>query len=347
MDTSPPTISSRILGCFLGGAVGDALGAPVEFASLGEIRRLHGLDGVTGYVGSEGRFTDDTQMTLFTAEGLIRGRQRWTDRGISNPVSVVRRAYLRWLRTQGEGVDQELDWSQPGWLVSEPILNQRRAPGNTCLSALRSGEMGTPDRPLNDSYGCGGVMRIAPVGFVWDDAFDMGCKLAAITHGHPAGYLSAGAMTQVIADISRGTPIREAVETVLERLRATSRSSEVTEALEEALRAVDSGPPGAEIVEDLGGGWYGYDALAISVYAALTAADFRSGALLAVNHSGDSDSTGSITGQLLGAIHGVEAIPGEWLDQLEGRGVIERLAGDFADCFVDGTVLDYFDYPPN
>ena len=74
-------------------------------------------------------------------------------------------------------------------------------PGNTCLSALRGEEMGELQRPLNNSKGCGGVMRVAPVGLVADDdeqAFNLGCGAAAITHGHPSGYYSAGCFAAII-----------------------------------------------------------------------------------------------------------------------------------------------------
>ncbi|MBK8809431.1 MAG: ADP-ribosylglycohydrolase family protein [Acidobacteria bacterium] len=63
-------------------------------------------------------------------------------------------------------------------------------------------------------------------------------------------------------------------------------------------------------VSVLGGGWVGEEALAISIYCSLVSENDLSGALLlAVNHSGDSDSTGAITGNILGALHGIGAIP--------------------------------------
>ena len=82
---SDPTRRDRILGCLLGGAVGDALGASVEFISWPEIERRFGPGGIQAYApayGGLGRITDDTQMTLFTAEGLIRAQHRLTERGI-------------------------------------------------------------------------------------------------------------------------------------------------------------------------------------------------------------------------------------------------------------------------
>ena len=99
-----PSAVSRFKGCLIGGAVGDALGAPVEFMSLAEIRRKFGPDGITGYSPAYSRIgaiTDDTQMTLWTAEGLLRYHCRGETRGIvpSMP-GMVHRAYLRWLITR-------------------------------------------------------------------------------------------------------------------------------------------------------------------------------------------------------------------------------------------------------
>ena len=95
---------NRIRGCLLGGAIGDALGAPVEFMSAAQIRRRFGPDGIGDYAeayGRRGAITDDTQMTLFTAEGLLRAFVRDTLKGLASFPSVVSHAYLRWLRTQG------------------------------------------------------------------------------------------------------------------------------------------------------------------------------------------------------------------------------------------------------
>ena len=96
---------AHFAGCLLGGAVGDALGAPVEFLSLSEIRARFGPGGIHGFVPAYdrvGAITDDTQMTLFTAEGLIRGDNRAREKGIGGgPIHCVHHAYLRWYETQG------------------------------------------------------------------------------------------------------------------------------------------------------------------------------------------------------------------------------------------------------
>lgn len=192
MSGGTPSLASRRRGCLLGGAIGDALGATVEFWTLSEIRSRLGPSGVTDFLpayGTPGAITDDTQMTMFTAEGLIRAGVRWHERGICHVPSVVWRAYLRWLLTQGHP-PADPDFEPDGWLIGHDLLWSSRAPGQTCLSALRSGVRGTPLERPNDSKGCGGLMRIAPVGLVALRPFQLGCELAALTHGQPTGFLS-------------------------------------------------------------------------------------------------------------------------------------------------------------
>jgi ADP-ribosylglycohydrolase len=316
-------------GCLLGGAVGDALGAPIEFMNLAEIHRHHGLDGVTDLVAGDwpvGSITDDTQMTLFTAEAMVRGRHRFDERGIASAAGVARRAYLRWLHTQGESVPQDL---LDGWLVKVGGLHARRAPGTTCLASLRAGGNGTVESPANDSKGCGGIMRIAPVGLAMRDlAFTTGCEIAAITHGHPTGQLAAGYLADVVAKLVDGTQLRAAACAAADRLGKERAQEETTAAVEKAIALAAKGDPSAARVESLGGGWVAEEALAIGLYCALVARDFAHGVLLAVNHGGDSDSTGSIAGSLLGLVHGEAGIPKHWLERLELREVITQISDD-------------------
>jgi ADP-ribosylglycohydrolase len=333
-------------GCLLGGAVGDALGAPAEFMSLREIRKRFGNDGITKYVPAYGRLgaiTDDTQMTLFTTEGLLRAQCRWSERGICHLPSVLHHAYIRWVHTQGEKSAQGLfTGDDDGWLITLPELHHRRAPGNTCVSALVGAERGTMEKPLNNSKGCGGVMRVAPVGLFAseDEAFELGCELAAITHGHPSGYLAAGTLSLIIAYIVAGKSLETSIEESLTSLQTKPQHQECLTAFQNALslsRDVEA-TVSPETVERLGQGWVAEEALAISLYCSLVAGnDFRKGVSLAVNHGGDSDSTGAITGNILGTLLGRAAIPAEWLEPLELRQEIEDIAGDLLTGFEEGN----------
>ena len=325
---------SRVQGCLLAGAVGDALGAPVEFMTLAEIRQRYGPAGITDLdeaYGRVGAITDDTQMTLFTLEGLLRARCH-AERGWHvDPIASVHHAYLRWLFTQGEpcAARERIDYLH-GWLISVRELHSRRAPGTTCLAALRAGTPGTVDRRINDSKGCGGVMRAAPAGLVdAPDPFELGADLAALTHGHPSGFLSAGALALIIHCIVHDTSIIDAAHNALERLRREPEGEECAARLAHAIKAARSGTPDPGTVERLGAGWVAEEALAIGVYAAVKAdGDLRTGLQIAVNHSGDSDSTGAIAGNILGAALGLGAIPLSWLEVLELRDEIRTLGRD-------------------
>lgn len=325
----------------MGGAVGDALGAPIEFLTLNQIRAQYGLAGLTDYArayGRKGALTDDTQMTLFTAEGLILSNLRDDYARGEQVVEAVYHAYLRWLYTQESHLKDRLFHVHgscsmaDGMLTTHPELFSHRAPGNSCLSALRSGKMGTISAPINNSKGCGGVMRIAPVGLFYKDAsqaFKSGCECAAITHGHACGYLASGVQAAIIAFIMDGESLADAIGASVELLKKWDHHAICSDAIEQALEMHRHGEPSSETVEKLGAGWVAEEALAISLYCALAFQDdFPKGVLLAVNHSGDSDSTGAITGNLLGALLGVKAIPTEWLKALELREVIEEVADD-------------------
>jgi ADP-ribosylglycohydrolase len=333
---------STFRGCLLGGALGDALGAPVEFLRLRDIRARFGTDGVSAlepeYGRNGGAITDDTQMTLFTAEALLRARHRAGCEDLADVAGYGYGAYLRWLRTQGYAAKGTPASEPDGWLVGHHELHAQRGPGDTCLSALRSGRMGTPEAPLNDSKGCGTVMRVAPVGLAAgpDESFGLGCELSAITHGHPSGWLSGGCLAEIVSRVARGEGLRVAAATALARLRDRADGRETVAAVEAALAlAAEPGAPSPERVESLGGGWVAEEALAIGLYAALVAQDVESGLLLAVNHSGDSDSTGAIAGNLLGLVRGETALPERWLARLELRTVLERVADDLWAHFGD------------
>jgi ADP-ribosylglycohydrolase len=246
---------------------------------------------------------------------------------------VVYRAYLRWLDTQ------QLPAPPPrpsGWLAGQAWLYERRAPGNACLSGLSAGRMGTPERPQNpDSKGCGAVMRSAPFGLDpalnAGTAFDLAVECATQTHGHPSGYLAAGAFAAVVRGLLDDRALPDAIDAVLGLLDSVRGGEEVTAALRAATAMVHRAALGPLEVERLGGGWVAEEALAIAVYSALAHPDpgeARRALLLAVNHSGDSDSTASICGNLLGAWHGEVALPPDWVAEVEGRGTIIELADD-------------------
>lgn len=312
---------SRSLGCLLGGAIGDALGASIEFETLAEIRARFGPRGLLDFPESTGSITDDTQMTLFTGEGILRAIASGSDL-----VPSVHRSYLRWLATQG--IQHPLVGELDGSLVGERELWRRRAPGNTCLTALANAQV-LGEAADNDSKGCGTIMRIAPVGLVFDlpQAFELGARLSALTHGHATGILSGAFFAAVVSGLLAGQSLRTSIDQARAELCSRPDAGETLDAIDRALGlAAFEGEPSAERLETLGGGWVAEEALAIALYAALTARDFTHAVLLAVNHSGDSDSTGSLAGNLMGALQGSESLPRTWVDRIELRATIEEIA---------------------
>lgn len=311
----------KFTGCLIGLAAGDALGAAVEFLTDSQIRAHFGDRGILEFTAwrgfPSGAYTDDTQMSLATAAGLLEAARRWRPQSVFDPAPFVYRAYLDWLAAQ-----------------SDPY--QRRAPGHTCLKALESGVMGTIESPINDSKGCGGVMRTAPAGLAFSHsrAFHEGARYASITHGHPSGYLSAGFLSEMISHLRQETPLEDAVALSRQTLLQYPGYEETEAKISQAERLAAGGAEPQVAIKHLGDGWVGEEALGIALYCALVYEDdFCGGVRAAVNHSGDSDSTGSITGALLGALLGENAIPPGWCSQLENTEGLRRAAEDLFEIF--------------
>ena len=312
----------RVFGCLLGGAIGDAFGYTVEFDDLETIRRRFGPAGLQSPVYHNGQLvaSDDTQMTLFTLEGLTRLPP---GAGPAATIDSIARAYADWLRTQ----DGPPSGYRPhGTLAARPAMRQRRAPGNTCLSALRAGGWGTPTNPINQSKGCGAAMRVAPLG--WDPGrdpaatFDLAARAGALTHGHPDGWASAGMLAVLIGALFAGKDLPTALAlaksttaTALARLGVRADLLTVVDQAETEAARLPANPTRA--IAGIGQGWVGEEALAIALYAALTADSFADAVQRATNHDGDSDSTAAIAGQIWGAWRGTDALPMAWVRRLD------------------------------
>lgn len=352
---------SRFRGCLLGGALGDALGYPIEFTQSSKlVLQKFGPfvpDSLAYASAAPAVISDDTQMTLFTAEGIIRSEQRYRNRGISSTTGMIRLALRRWYATQVRDERAE-PMESPGWLFGERRLHVARAPGNTNLRALdfkHSSELPTIEAPPNDSKGCGAIMRSAPIGLAAltrELAFEVGRDAAVVTHGHPSGYLSAAYFAAVIHDLARGATLEGAMTNADQLLKQEVGAEETARAIAGARALAALGIPTPEALETLGGGWVAEEALAIALACALTAEGrtsegFAAALWRSVVHAGDSDSTGSLTGNLLGALHGDSVLPTRWLAELELLDVIDRVACDLHAIAIWRTELDYDSYPPN
>ncbi len=318
--------SERVSGCLIGGAIGDALGAATEFLDLPTIYDVFGPDGLVDFGSAYGQavaFTDDTQMTLFTAEGLV-----WAARDGSDPLDAVWAAYQRWLSTQRGSVP-----SDASGLAAAPELQHARAPGLTCIGSVEGGTPGRVDQPINDSKGCGGVMRVAPVGLVASSpaqAWDLGCGTAALTHGHPGGWAPSGAMAVMIEALCAGHSLAAAIDSGRAALAKEPQAEEALDWLDRGIALGQRGALDGETIDEFGAGWTGDEALAISVACVLAEPDSNQALLIAVNHSGDSDSTGSIVGQLLGAAHGLGTFRKDWVERIEAAPLLHGVAADLS-----------------
>ncbi|MDP5228357.1 MULTISPECIES: ADP-ribosylglycohydrolase family protein [Arthrobacter] len=341
------SLASAIRGSLLGGALGDALGYAVEFDLMSRIRERFGADGLRDFSQLDGpaEFSDDTQMTLYSADGLNEALA-WARDGVrADELACVWLAYLRWLRTQNAALPESAPHPVDRWLDEQPVMHHRRHPGNACLTGLASGQMGTLSRPVNpNSKGCGTVMRAAPFGMVPQLAPDAVLKLstdaAALTHGHPAAHQAAAQFSLLIHELLGGATLQAAAAALRERISADTTTDpamlgRVTRALELAGAGTLLSPE--DLIAELGEGWVAEEALAVALYATLVTADddaerhFRTAVAVAVNHDGDSDSTGSLAGNIVGAVHGEAALPAEWLGAVTGLDVVRRIAQDLAD----------------
>lgn len=343
------TLQDRIRGSLIGGAIGDALGYPVEFIySYEEIQKRYGERGITRldtnqhWLGEDEQVgkavvSDDTQMTLFTANGLLNAKRQK-----SNMKYGICRAYIEWYLTQvGKWSNKYKDC----WIARIPELNKRRAPGNTCMSSLYAIYSGR--EPMNNSKGCGGVMRIAPIPLYAavdnrmdiSDADKLAGDAAEITHQHPLGFISAALMSHVIYRLAldieptKDSMKRYIMEGVAELHRLYNAYhndvERMAELAERVIFLIDNGKTDLENIGHLGEGWTGEEALAIALYCALKHFDsFEEAMIAAVNHGGDSDSTGAVTGNILGAAVGYEAIPQFYKDDLEMHDLILHMADD-------------------
>ena len=357
----------RALGCLVGGAVGDALGYAVEFEQWPYIRNTYGDKGITRYhLAGNGKalISDDTQMTLFTSAGILLGMTRGHMRGIMGRIDTYCHwTYLDWLHTQEWDLRRPKERSD-SWLMDVPELYARRAPGNTCLSALKSLE--NNKEPQNNSCGCGGVMRTAPLAILdylhgYADAEYEYCDMVAaeaarITHKHPLGFLPSAVLNDILMQIfdgemDRGTSLSDIVHNAIKRLPSIKSETDkertygelwpndvakLRRLLKYAMELTVRDIPDHVAIEKIGGGWTGHEALAIAVYSAVKHSNnFENAIVSSVNHSGDSDSTGAICGNIMGALLGRNAIPDYYTKDLELLDIIEEMAEDlFTGCII-------------
>lgn len=347
-------------GSLIAGAIGDALGYPVEFLySYKEIQKRYGERGITRFdlqphwIGKKewtGKaiVSDDTQMTMFTACGLKNAER------LGLPYTeAIKKAYLEWLSTQDS--DFVLKNEPRCWIMQIPELHMRRAPGNTCLTSLKNIVM--QRNCPNNSKGCGGIMRIAPIPLyaasgnrmTIEEADRLAGDAAEITHHHPLGIIPAALMSHIIFRLVQDeNPTRNCFEQYTQEGMRQMRSlyagnerylDQMEQLVNDAFTLSQNDTDDVNNITQLGGGWVAEETLAIALYcthryfpadlsAETLSTSFERAIIASVNHGGDSDSTGAVTGNILGSITGYDAIPKFYKDDLEHHNAILKLADE-------------------
>ena len=361
-------VPDSIRGCLIAGAAGDALGYEVEFMSRRSILSRFGKNGITKFAldcNGKALISDDTQMTLFTANGMLMGLTRGYMRGIGGrPEEYVDIAYLDWYYTQtGKKREMIIDDWHPTWLRDLPEMAHLRAPGNTCLSACESLSRG--EKAQNNSKGCGGIMRVAPMAlfdagyasrnensYSIEELAEAGGEIAEVTHKHPLGILPASLLTVLLYKIvpMSSRQVREEIDSIvadtvniLDRIYKGKYDADKRYLKELTMKAVQlahTDIADADAIRQLGEGWVAEETWAIALYCAIRHIDSVEDAIIAsVNHDGDSDSTGSVCGNIMGAIYGYEHIKNRNIfcpagknfeDTLELSEIILALADDLS-----------------
>lgn len=347
-------IQDKIRGSLIGGAIGDALGYPIEFLLTNEkILEKYGPEGITRFDTShwwkkEGDpsanisigkawISDDTQMTLYTAMAMLDSKGAGYQR-----FHKICEAYIEWYFTQ---MGQNKRGFHLYWISDLPELRTHRAAGHTCTGSLK--QIYNGEEPMNDSKGCGGIMRIAPIPMTYVQQEDADIKAIAklagesayITHHHPLAYIPCAMDASIIFRLIQDeAPTRESFRKYIDESISIARElypndiehiERIEMLLDKAITLCDSPFSDMDCILNIGEGWVGDEAFAMAIYAVYKYFDnFEKAIIAAVNHKGDSDSVGAIAGNIIGCICGYDAIPQHFKDTLELHDVILHVADD-------------------
>jgi ADP-ribosylglycohydrolase len=298
----------------LGAAVGDALGYPIEFASMAAIRERYGPAGVTGYVDyrvEDGQrfapFSDDTQLALVVLDALLVSRE--ADADLDATMKLLAQGFVTWARHPAGG---------------------HRNPGAACLAgcaALAAGSRWYEAGHVS-ARGCGSVMRVYPFALVfWKEperAERWAVEHSKLTHRSPMALAACAAFVRGLLALLGGASTSELGRAMA--AAAEAHDPETASRIRAALAAAARGEP-PEIVLERYRGWAAHDAVAAACYVFARHPNNPRRALLeAVNSPGDSDSIGTLVGALVGARQGVACLPAEWITDLERSPELRALA---------------------
>ena len=333
-------LEERVQGVVFGVAIGDALGYPVEFLDMEQIRARYGrVEGFVemrqpyGHSEPVALYSDDTQMFIAVAEGLLKSR---TQEDLDKAASAVAEELARW--------------------VDSPENN--RAPGGACILGCRNLALGVDWRVAGKLHGggCGAAMRSMAQGiWCWEQpcqAAQWAGEMALMTHRLPMAQASAAAVAAIVSALLCGAQPLEAAERGIQAAErydagtarmlrdAVKRAQMVRELLMPRSGMIEAPTPcglGTEVADIVAGvldhwrGWSGHEAVAASLFCFLAFSEnFVDTVLVAVNSPGDSDSLGAIAGAFSGAYLGVGCIPIEWCQNIENSTYLSELANSMS-----------------
>lgn len=308
----PPSRASMCAGAVLGAAIGDAMGHPVEFiGSFDSICERYGPQGVEKYElywEENGQrfapYTDDTQMAEVVLRSLVDGHA-----DLDETMQRMGRGFVSWSRRPQGG---------------------HRAPGNACLAGCRRLEEGVPWNECGGptAGGCGSVMRAYPFGLIFADNLEQAEEWAVahskLTHRDPIALAACAAMAIGMARILQGhAPNLVTSEMVAAACRYSARTAAMmATAIEEARTGI-----APRIVLQRLQAWAAHEAIAAAVYIFTRHPDDPRAAILeGANTPGDSDSIATLAGALIGARCGLEALPPDWVRDVERSAELLELA---------------------
>ncbi|MBI1276505.1 MAG: ADP-ribosylglycohydrolase family protein [Anaerolineaceae bacterium] len=294
----------QIEAILFGLALGDALGYPVEFMKLADIRQTYGHVGIQE-LPNPALYSDDTQMTLALAEGML-------DAGINAPLDSL---------MQGVG-NRFIKWRE------SPENN--RAPGTTCINGVNRFQSGISWREsgIVESKGCGSAMRVAPLGYLYqhDEARlrEVAVATSQITHRHPTAIAATVAAAYLVKLALDGVSTSDYMP------RLYDFTTGISDEFDLAILRVGHvlGWMNEDLALDhIGQGWTGEEAVALALYCVLRYPDdYVACVHRAANTNGDSDSIACIAGGIMGARLGLDAIPSDWRLRCENAAMISDIA---------------------
>jgi ADP-ribosylglycohydrolase len=302
--------TNRKRGSLIGLAVGDALGAAVEFKMPGTFPEVTGYRGGGPHGLTPGEWTDDTSMALALADSLACVGWDLNDQA---------RRYVAWWRKG--------DYSVNGRCFDIGITTRHALGG-----FLKTGDARTSGDPSERASGNGSIMRLAPVPIRYadllpdrlDELVRLLIESSLPTHASPQCLSACVYMGLVLAAFIQGVDREKVLTADWEPLQRLLQ----VHALHPEIAEVAAGSFRCKRRPAIVGSGYVVKGLEAALWAFYDAKDFREAVLRAVNLGDDADTTGAVCGQLAGAYWGESGIPKQWRDGLAKPEMIEKaLAG--------------------